>query len=338
MSEFERPQRLTRSITPNLSSITWNPVQTQSLLGVLGMLGTTANSAVPRMGFDHPTPELPRIGRAAITGNKLRSQSRTASGGRHEIGFDQRTNVALTMDYSDAMIKLPWSLRDQWNRAVGAIGIDQILSKVAAEAVANTEEAEFVATCWKNGVWTTQYLTGTVPKWTNFASDPVSQVNTAKRAVQKACSRKPNSMIIPAALADALCIHPKMRSYQRGGQGAPVDQALEYSDLARIFKIEKLTVAERIQNNGTDLLEASISLDFSITDGCLLFVDDGNGPTTASAMVRAGYNPIGTAQGQGVAIDSGTDQKNRYDWWNILRQAGYNVLDPNAAAWFEDLI
>lgn len=73
------PRLITRAAMPNIGSVTYNPTQTDTLLNVLPELGTPASSCAPRMGFNHPAPELPVMGRAAVTGNKLRSQSRTAT-------------------------------------------------------------------------------------------------------------------------------------------------------------------------------------------------------------------------------------------------------------------
>jgi hypothetical protein len=333
---FNRPLQLVkRSVMPDVSSITFNPVQTDMVLNLLPTLGTPASSSAPRMGFNHPAPQIPVVGRAAITGNKLRSQSRTGNGVKHEVGFAMSTVKTLATDYSDARVALPWGTRDAWARNLGAIGIDQLLAQAAAEMVINTEEADFVAAIWVMANWYTQYASGVVPKWSSFASDPVKQINTAKRAIQKASGKKANHLVIPAEVADVLVIHPKIRSYFKGGQGGPVDQAIGYEDLARVFKLDKVTVAERIQNNGTDLTEANISLNFSITDGALLFVDNGPNPIGGSAFCRAGYNGMGA---QGVLIDSGSDPKMREDWWNVIRQAGMNILDTAAGAFFEDLL
>lgn len=329
------PRLITRAAMPNIGSVTYNPTQTDTLLNALPELGTPASSVAPRMGFSHPAPELPVMGRAAVTGNKLRSQSRTGNGVKHEVGFQNTTSKTLTMDFSDAKIKLLNSVRAQWSRSLSAYDIDQLLARVGAESVLNTEEAEFVATCWLAGAWTTSYASGAVPKWNNFASDPVVQINTAKRVIQRQTGKKANHLLIPAEVADALCVHPGIRSYFKGGQGGPVDQALEYADLARVFKLAKVTVAERIQNNGSDLLEASISLDFSITDGALLFVDNGNSKIGGSALCRAHYDAY---QAEGVVVDMGENLEDKYTYWNIQRMAGYNVLDAGAGVFFADLL
>lgn len=330
-------RRLTRSAMPSLSSITFNPVQTDMLLGLLDDLGTPAHSAIPGRGFDHPDPEVPRIGKAQITGNKLRSQAASGRGARHLIGFQENPVLALDLDYSDAKIVLDWAIRDRWLRNIEAVDIDAILRRVAQEALINTEEAEFLAVAWVTSAWTSSYASGAVAKWSNQGSDPRAQVNTARRLVQRQCGRKPNSMILPAAVADALLVHPKVIYAIRGGHGGTANQDIGYDDLKGYFKVEKLTVAERIQNNGASLDESAIDLNFSVSDGALLFVDDGAGPTTASALIRAGYRGVGDND-MGVMVDQGTNLEDRYDWWNIGRHAGFNVLDPRAGIFWEDLV
>lgn len=327
--------RLERAAMPNLSQMTFNPVQTDMVLNLLPDLGVGGAASGPRIGFDNPAPEIPVVGRAQITGNKLRSGSSTGAGVQHEVGFGVSANKTLVMDYADAKIRLPWNVRERWMRNIGAIGIDQLLAQVAAETVANTDESDFVSAIWVLGNWTTQYATGTVDKWTNYASNPVKQIATAKRAIKLVSGKKANHLVIPQELADALLVHPKIRSYRAGGQGSTVDQQLEYSDLARILKLDKVTVADRVQNSASDLLEASISLGFTLTDGALLFADYGPSPIRGTAFCRAHYNGLGQ---QGVMIQSGENQEGRYDYWNIARQVGYNILDAGAGAFFEDLI
>lgn len=329
---------LTRSAVPNPGSITFNPVQTDMLIGVLPDLGTPAFSAIPGRGFDNPEPEVPRMGRAQITGNKLRSGADTGRGKRHEIGFQTKSVLTLSMDYSDGKVVLPWTIRDRWSRNVSAMDIDAILRRVGAEALANTEEADFVSTAWNTTAWgSNSYASGAVAKWSSQGSDPRKQVQDVRRIVQKKCGRKPNSMILPAEVADALLVHPKVIYAVRGGHGSNQNQDIGYEDLKGYFKVEKLTVVERLQNNASDLDEANINLGFSVTDGVLFFVDDGAGPTTASAIIRAGYRGCGDND-MGVALEQGENLEERYTWWNIMRQAGYNILDAGAGFFWEDVL
>lgn len=341
MSPIIHPGRLDikRGVFFAPGSVTFNPVQTDQLIKLLPKLGIPAHSVAPNMGFNHPNPEIPVIGQAQMTGNKLRSQSRTGNGVRHQIGAGMQANLSVTMGYSDAQIELPFATRDQWARTLTAISIDALLARIAAEAVLNTEEAEFVTACWGTGLWTTQYLTGTVTKWNDVSSDPVAQINTAKRAVQKQCGQVPNHLLIPGEVADALAVNEVMRSYIGGGQGGPANQRVSYDDFAGIFKIEKVTVSDRIQNNASDLVEANMDLNFSITDGALLFVDDGADPVGGSALCRSYFDSFGIeGAATGVVIDSGEDQKARTLWRNIMRYAGYTIRNAKAGAFFEDLL
>lgn len=330
------PGILSRAALPTVGQVTWNPVQTDTLLNTIPTLGRSGGDALPRMGFDHPAPQLPRLGRAAIAGNKLKSKSNSGIGVRHEIGFQQSTELTLAMDYADAKIRLPWTLRDRWMRgAMNAMDIDVLLGQVAAETIANTDDADFVSTIWVGASWTTRYTSGSVAKWNDLASNPAAQLKTARRAIKQRCGKQANHLIIPQAAADALSEHPKIRLRLAGGQGGPVDQIIKYEALRVALELEKLTVIDRVANTASDLVEANISLDYTVTDGALLFVDNGPGKTSGTACVRAHYNLVGS---EGVLVDSGSNNEDRYDYWTLARHAGYNILDAAAGAFWDDIL
>ena len=335
MDRILHPGRLSRAALPNIGQFTYNPVQTEILIGKMPSLGVSGGSALPSVGFDHPAPQIPRLGRAAVAGNRLQSKSNTGIGVKHEIGFTQSTELTLAMDYSDGKVRLPWSLRDRWDRNIGAIGIDALLGQVAAEAIANTDDADFVSTIWVGASWTTRYTSGSVAKWNNYASNPANQIRAARRAVKKQCGQNPNHLILPQEAADALCEHPKLRLRLAGGQGGPVDQLIKYADLARALELDKVTVIDRVSNTASDLVEANISLDYTISDGALLFVDRGPDVTSGTAAIRAFYNPAGQ---QGVMVDTGSNNEDRYDYWTLARHAGYNIVDARGGAFFDDIL
>lgn len=335
------PSSLQRSIMPNSNSINWNQTVTEQALNMIPKLGTGAYTCAPRVGYDKSNPSIPRWSLAQQAGNLLGTKSATGNGVRGKIGAAIKDSLALSMPYSDGVIELEWGDKAKLMESFTEIKIDQWLARLAANTIMNTEEADFVATCWVLANWFTQYASGAVTKWNNAASSPKTQINTAVNAVIQACGQTPNAAVCAKSVADALTVHPEVLEAMGGGHGSDKDQKVSYEAVRIYLGLEKLTVANRVKNNAVDLTEANISLGFSITDGLLLFVDNGDQLEEGSALCRAHYNLLGAGSNgstEGIIIDMDSDRRNRLDYRNICRQAGFNIIDNKAGAFFEDLV
>lgn len=323
---------------PDVGSIQYNTAYTQEVLGLGRALGVLASSAVPRYGFDQTSITLPNFAEAQITGNLLQDRALEADARTTNlIGFGKGTDLTVTLQWSDAKFKLHENLERSMAASLNPVLIDRIVNRSVAWAINNTEEAEFVTTFWTTAAWTTSYSTGTVTKWNVSTSDPIDQVNTARRAVLIASGMNPESMIMPLAVFDALTVHPRILARLPGGAGGSSTQQATKEQLMTLFRLRKLTVVDYTRNTGADLQEANKTMAFTITDGCLLYAENAGGMGMAGdAMCRAGWNALNGREG--VAVRSGRNDEDGYRFSKVMRCAKYKVLHAGAGAFWEDLL
>ncbi len=326
-----------RGVGPDVTPA--NVTQTNMMLGYVNKASVSLGSIAPRAGFNVDNPKIPKISMAQILGNRMQTQHSSGRGGVHEVGFQMEADVQLAILFSQAKIKLTYQQRMKWEKSYGAIGIDQILARVAAELVLNEDDAEMLTAVWATGIWTTQYLfSGGTAKWNTASADIVAQVGTARDAVGNACGNEPNHLVLPQKVATACMSNPRLLRAMKGGRGSDsTNQAPTYDDLRQVLKVEKLTVINRRRNTAANLLTSAASFDYVASDGVLFFVDDGGGPMTASAFIRA-HQENAVDGAEGVAIVSGTNTEDDYDWWKIQKKASIQKLDANAAAWWDDVL
>lgn len=330
---------LKSGVVPSPGQITYNTAQTGLLIGTGRRLGRTANSAVPRIGSDKTTITLPKVSEAQLTGNLLRTRGLTAQGKTaHVIGFGMDSDLTINLPYADGKYTLQDNLAYAWEASLGRVGLDDLSRKTVAWSLMNAEEQEFVAAAWTTSAWTTSYASGDVTKWNDSASDPVDQVNTARRSILLASGMRANVMVMPRAVLDALVVHPRILRRISGGAGGTSLQMATSNQIAQLFEVEELVVVEYSSNAGTDLQEANKSMAFSVSDGVLFFARASNGEPRVinDAIVRYGWTALGGAEG--VAVNTGHNDEESYQWWKLMRCAAYAVVNAGAGAFWADVL
>lgn len=95
-------------------------------------------------------------------------------------------------------------------------------------------------------------LTGTA-KWSNSASDPISDVLSGTAFIRNSTGILPNVMIMDYDTAALLRIHPVLRDYVKYTAGpTPGNAALSDQQLANIFKIPRIMIGTGIYNAGKE--------------------------------------------------------------------------------------
>lgn len=120
-------------------------------------------------------------------------------------------------------------------------------------------EKLWVTKYFAGGIWTNDWdgvasgpSTNEVLQWNDASSTPIENIRTAKRTVLESTGFKPNTLILGAAVADALYDHPDIIDRVKYGQtpGGPAD--IDTSDLAKLFKVERVFIMEAIENTGKE--------------------------------------------------------------------------------------
>jgi len=120
-------------------------------------------------------------------------------------------------------------------------------------------EKLFVSKYFGGGIWTNDWdgvassPTGSqVLQWNDASSTPIENIRAAKRTVLESTGFKPNTLVLGAAVADALYDHPDIVDRIKYGQtpGGPAD--VTTADLARLFKVDRVFVMESIENTAKE--------------------------------------------------------------------------------------
>ena len=138
-------------------------------------------------------------------------------------------------------------------RANSDPGID--LDRRVAETIAGqfhlNRELKLQSEIFTTGVWKTDVdlATGTDVQWSDFgASNPITDIRTAKQTSQKESGMVPNVLLIGQEVADILVEHPlflEKSKYTSEG-------ILEVDDVRRMLKVPKVVVGGAIQNTASD--------------------------------------------------------------------------------------
>lgn len=178
---------------------------------------------------------------------------------------------------------------DQRQREDDEVGATLRAPRVAMEIIMLRHEVLvrdllFTAANYATGLKAT--LAGSA-QWTHADSDPVAAVNTAKSAVRNKVGLEPNTLVIGAAVLDALRVNPKIRSYLPDNQLGVVDEPL----LAKIFGLEKVLVGKAIVSDSAGTVSA-VWGDFAAvihTKATPEGTADMQDPCFAKTFVRRGY-------------------------------------------------
>ena len=177
------------------------------------------------------------------------------------------------------------------------------LDREAAEFVTDRlllkQEIQWVTDFFTTSVWNTD--TTPTNLWSDYtASDPASDVDTAKRTVLLNTGKEPNTFVLGYDVALKLKRHPDIKA-QFGlpmGSNAMVGEA----QLAQYFGVERVLVAKSIVNSGREGEANSFAFNHG-KHALLCYVAPSVGPTTATAGVTFAWTGLeGAGYGSEIGI------------------------------------
>lgn len=158
-------------------------------------------------------------------------------------------------------------------------------------------ESDFVSSYFKTGVWTTDVTPGVL--WSTYAtSDPIEDVKTGKRSIQKASFKKPNTLIVGPEVHDKLVDHPDIIDKMKY-VAIPTPKATE-AMLAQMFDVERYLVGESV--GVTSVEGQTITTGFQWGKHALLcYTPPRPSLMTPAAGYTFGWNAFGN--GLGIRVD-----------------------------------
>jgi hypothetical protein len=116
-------------------------------------------------------------------------------------------------------------------------------ARQCTDAILRQMEADFATTVMKTGVWTID-LDGTTNfvKWSTANSTPLEDIETQALAIQTATGRRPNTLVLGAAVYSKLKNHPDFVDRIRFVSDSVVTREI----MARLFEVDNLYIANSV--------------------------------------------------------------------------------------------
>jgi hypothetical protein len=236
--------------------------------------------------------------------------------------------------------KIPEELRAAAGPAADA---DMAATKVVAEKALISQEVRFGAVYWKTGVWgrdiagagadsPTEYV-----YWNNSAAKPIENVNAESLTMLKKGKRKPNTFALGADVANYLLNHGTIVGRLNNGQtpGGPAEASL--ADLAKLFKVSRVLVAEGVYNSENEGGTASNSFILNSKSAWLGYVEPS--PSVMTPTAGATFTWQGVAGNrEGIRVFKRFDPAVRSDIVEMIHNDEFAIVASSLGTFFSNIV
>jgi hypothetical protein len=192
------------------------------------------------------------------------------------------------------------------------------------------KERMFAAAFMATGKWATDNTTAT--DWDDTSSDPVTDMQTARRTVRQSTGKNPNVAVMGEIVKDALLTHPDIIDRIKYTQAATA--ATVMAALAAIFEVSQILVAGSLYNSANEA--ATEVMAPIIDDDCLVFYRDASAgifKPTAAKMFH--WAPGG---GLGGIRPLFRDGENDADLLKYKMQIAMEMVANDLGYFFSDIV
>lgn len=149
-------------------------------------------------------------------------------------------------------------------------------------------EKDVAAGCFVTGVWGTSTTLSGTDQWSDYdSSDPITDANTAIRAIMRNTGTKPNMLFIGASSWDKLREHPLLLDKYKHTQVGVMTEAL----VAGALGIDELVVGDSVENTAGE--NVTYSGGDIWTDNALFAVKNAPGLSIAAGALTFIWNEAG---------------------------------------------
>lgn len=162
------------------------------------------------------------------------------------------------------------------------------------------QEADFMTSYFGTGIWDTNPTV--VTQWNDAASDPIGDIKTEKRTVNRLTGLVPNVLLCGAKLFDDLSDHPDIldRIKYTGSMGSPARASEE--QLAQLFGLERILVSRAIQNTAEEGVTPVYAFIGDPESALLAYAAPSAGIMTPSAGYIFVWNESGPGNEFGISL------------------------------------
>ena len=189
-------------------------------------------------------------------------------------------------------------------------------------------EKDIAAACFITGVWGTSTTLAGVNQWSDFdGSDPINNIEVAKRAIRRNTGAKPNVLFVGALAWEKLKEHPLILDKMKYTQKAIMTEEL----VASVFDVEEVIIGTSVEDTAAEG-QTYVGADIW-TDNALLLVRNNPGLGIANGAYTYMWNERGNVP---WAIEAYRDEAKRGEVTRVFThyvpkivsaQHGYIYLD-----------
>jgi hypothetical protein len=177
---------------------------------------------------------------------------------------------------------------------------------------------------------------GQVLQWNDSASTPIENVRAGKTAVLQSTGFRPNTLVLGQAVYDALVDHPDLIDRVKYGQTSGGPAMVNRNVLAQLFEVDRVLVAEAIQNTANEAQTASHS--FILGKKALLcYVPPSPGLMTPASGYTFTWNQYEQAA-LGTSISRFRMEHLRSDRVEINMAYGYELVATELGYFFTSIV
>lgn len=224
-----------------------------------------------------------------------------------------------------------------------SLDVEQSATLVCAERALISQEVRFGAAYWKTGVWgidmagqatadATHYVF-----WNRAAATPVDDAADLSTSLKLKGNRRPNTLALGSVVRDRLINNAQIVGRLNNGQtpGGPAEATL--ADLAKLFKVQRVIVADGTYNSANEGATASNGFILNSKSAWLGYVDPN--PTKFTATAGATFTWKGIAgNDQGVRMFRRWDADRRRWLIEMLHDDVYKIISANTGAFLSGIV
>lgn len=190
-----------------------------------------------------------------------------------------------------------------------AIMLDQVATQIVTQRMLIRRERLFAAEFFTTGIWGTDVVGGTdFTVWSDYASDPQKNIDTAKELILAETGRMPNKLTVGYKVHNALKRHPSIKDLYKYTSADSITEAM----IANALELDEYIVAKASYSSNT---EGAAAVEGFITgNNALLTVsDNAQSIMQPSAGAIFDWSELNGVSNFGVGIDQYYDQQTKDD-------------------------
>lgn len=229
-------------------------------------------------------------------------------------------------------------------KSYGALDVEEAMLAIANERALISQEKRFGAAYWTTGVWgrdmvgaATDVANTSRVYWNRTAATPVDDLADESWLMKVAGWRRPNTLALGAVTAQKLMCNAQIIGRLNNGQtpGGPAEATL--MDLAKLFKVQRVIVAEATYNSAKQGATASKGAILDPKSAWLGYVAPKATKYTLTAGVTVTYRKL-AGNDQGVRVYRRWSDEVRSHIVEVIHDDAQKVVCPKLGTFFSAIV